>query len=331
MLRKKAQDLLPSVWRRLCIRRSRERHSAHLTRTGRPSMSQGDVVENPCGTNHSSSGLRRGPQYVVSALRLRPDFVLYSTLVLHGWGTVFPLRAQTDLSLLQNPILDESDRRSMMFSFVERNLPPIELPATLAAWEARKRILLEQIHRLVGLEDLQHRGPIKWIARGLLDRDAYTIEKILYESYPGMMVPALVYTPKGLTAPAAAIVSITGHTTCDGKANVEAQARSVNLVRRGLIVVTIWVPLSATQVSIHVPDSPTGEVTITVCAAFLTPLERPRAWRFLTVFAPSTISMLAKTWTGIGLRLRANQVEVTAPIGLQHWIIASAWQFRSVQ
>jgi acetyl esterase/lipase len=238
MLRKKAQDLLPSVWRRLCIRRSRERHSAHLTRTGRPSMSQGDVVENPCGTNHPSSGLRRGPQYVVSALRLRADFVLYSTLVLHGWVTVFPLRAQTDLSLLQNPILDESDRRSMMFSFVERNLPPIELPATLAAWEARKPILLEQIHRLVGLEDLQHRGPIKWIARGLLDRDAYTIEKILYESYPGMMVPALVYTPKGLTAPAAAIVSITGHTTCDGKANVEAQARSVNLVRRGLIVVT---------------------------------------------------------------------------------------------
>ena len=100
-------------------------------------MSQG-CVEQHCVTNHPSSGLRRGPQNFVSAVRLRADFVLYCTLVLHGWGTVFPLRAQTDLSLLQTPILDESERRSMMFSFVERNLPPIELPDTLPSLGGKK-------------------------------------------------------------------------------------------------------------------------------------------------------------------------------------------------
>jgi hypothetical protein len=266
---------------------------------------------------------------------LLPKFwrLSFSTLILLSWGTAFPLCAQPDLDLLQKPILNPTERQSMMFSFVERNLRPIDLPSTLADWETRKPILLDQIHKLVGLEDLQHRGPVKWIAKGLLDRDSYTIEKILYESYPGMMVSALVYTPKGLTAPAPAMVSITGHTTCDSKANVEAQARSVNLARRGLIVVTYdYIGTFERNTGIN-PSAglPYGGVTITACAAFLIRRERPPAWRFSTVFAPSTISMLAKTWTGIGLVSRENQVGVTAPIGLQRWIIESVWQFQSVR
>ena len=158
-------------------------------------------------------------------------------LILVGVGFTLPLYAQSYAELLQKPILSEAEGHSMMFGFVERNLRRLELPSTLKAWEARKPLLLDQIQRVVGLENLDQRGPVKWISKGLLDRDGYTIEKIIYESYPGMMVPALVYTPKGLTAPAPAMVSIPGHVYCEGKANVEAQARSVNLVRRGLIVI----------------------------------------------------------------------------------------------
>ena len=139
---------------------------------------------------------------------------------------------------LSTPILPEPERHSMMYSFVDRNLGPIDLPTTLAAWEQRKPLLRNQIRQAIGLDDLDERRPLKWISKGFINRQDYTIEKIIYESYPGMMVPALVYTPNGLTAPAPAIVSIPGHAYCEGKANVEAQARSVNLVRRGIIVIT---------------------------------------------------------------------------------------------
>lgn len=50
-------------------------------------------------------------------------------------------------------------------------------------------------------------------------------------------MPALVYVPKGLRAITPAMVSISGHEYCDSKAGLSVQARSVNLVRRGFIVI----------------------------------------------------------------------------------------------
>lgn len=150
----------------------------------------------------------------------------------------FTSYGQSLQEILQRPILAEFERQSMMYSFVDRNLSPIEFPSTLTAWKERKTLLRDQIQKVVGLEDVDKRGAVKWISKGFVDRQDYTIEKIIYESYPGMMVPALVYTPSKLSVPAPAIVNIPGHVYCEGKANVEAQARSVNLVRRGLIVIT---------------------------------------------------------------------------------------------
>jgi cephalosporin-C deacetylase-like acetyl esterase len=140
------------------------------------------------------------------------------------------------LEALTRPILPEPQRRSMMYAFVERNLAELPVPATRTAWEAQRAQLRERILRSVGLPDLDRRAPVRWSSKGTIAREGYTIEKILYESYPGMWVPALVYTPEGLSAPAPAMVSIPGHNYCDGKAGPTVQARSVNLARRGVIV-----------------------------------------------------------------------------------------------
>jgi hypothetical protein len=103
------------------------------------------------------------------------------------------------------------------------------LPETRAAWESRKPQLRKEILQSVGLEDIDRRGPVRWSSRGRIDREDYSIEKILYESYPGMMVPALVYVPKNLNGRAPAIVGISGHNYCEGKAVLHVQSRSVNL------------------------------------------------------------------------------------------------------
>src|SRR5262245_31693596 len=104
--------------------------------------------------------------------------------------------AQSYLEFLQRPILERDEARFMMYSYVDRNMPPIKLPGDKAAWEAARPQVLADIRRLVGLDEVERRRPVKWTSKGGIDRETYTIEKILFESYPGMMVPALVYTPK---------------------------------------------------------------------------------------------------------------------------------------
>ena len=90
----------------------------------------------------------------------------------------------------------------------------------------------------MGIDDILAQHKLKVVSKGTLDRDGYTIEKIDYESYPGMTVPALVWVPKNLTGKAPAIVSISGHLYCGSKAGDYVQARSYNLVRRGFIVIS---------------------------------------------------------------------------------------------
>ena len=136
------------------------------------------------------------------------------------------------------PILPETMRRCQMYSFVDQNIPPLPRFATLAEWRNYKAQLRPRILRLIGIDDILAHEPLKVNHRGVLDRDGYTIEKISYESYPGMYVPALVWVPKGLRGKAPAAVSISGHTYCDSKAADYVQARDYNLVRRGFIVIS---------------------------------------------------------------------------------------------
>jgi len=160
----------------------------------------------------------------------------FTVLIFVAFGS--PLAGQPWLDFLKIPVLADDDRSSMMFSHVDRHLPTIEIPATKGAWEETRGPLRQRILKLVGLEDLERRGPVRWSSKGRIERDSYTIEKILFESYPGMSVPALVYIPKRLTGPAPAVISIPGHVYCEGKASVSTQARCVNLARRGIIALT---------------------------------------------------------------------------------------------
>ena len=72
-----------------------------------------------------------------------------------------------------------------------------------------------------------------------LRRDGYTIEKLTYESWPGMAVPALLYVPERIPpGKAPGVVSISGHHYRASKAADYVQARNVNLVRRGCVVLS---------------------------------------------------------------------------------------------
>ena len=81
--------------------------------------------------------------------------------------------------------------------------------------------------------------PLRVRVKETLRRDGYTIEKLTYESWPGMAVPALLYVPERIPPEKApGVVSISGHHYRASKAADYVQARNVNLVRRGCVVLS---------------------------------------------------------------------------------------------
>src|SRR6185503_13055811 len=72
-------------------------------------------------------------------------------------------------------------------------------------------------------------------SKGGLQRDGYRIEKLTFESYPGMAIPAILFLPGGIIGRVPGIVSISGHTALS-KAADYVQQRNVNLALRGCVV-----------------------------------------------------------------------------------------------
>lgn len=70
--------------------------------------------------------------------------------------------------------------------------------------------------------------PLNARITGVVERDAYRVEKIIFESRPGLLVTANLYLPKGRSFPLPAVVGTCGHSE-DGKANVAYQSFSQGL------------------------------------------------------------------------------------------------------
>jgi dienelactone hydrolase len=72
---------------------------------------------------------------------------------------------------------------------------------------------------------------------GTIEADDYIVEKLVFESFPGYFVPALLYKPKRLVSPLPGVLSPCGHSTT-GKAAGAYQILHINLAMRGYVVLT---------------------------------------------------------------------------------------------
>jgi hypothetical protein len=125
----------------------------------------------------------------------------------------------------------------MMRRFVDRQLVPPAAPANREEWLRDREHLRHEILTAVGIDDLvPPRWPLGLQFKGTIQRQGYRIERLTFESYPGMAVTALLYLPEGTSGRVPGIVSIAGHVYGLGKAADFLQQRNVNLVRRGCVV-----------------------------------------------------------------------------------------------
>ena len=77
--------------------------------------------------------------------------------------------------------------------------------------------------------------PLKARITGVVERDDYKIEKIIFESRPNFLVTANLYVPKGRKFPLPGVVGTCGHSS-NGKASEPYQSFAQGLARQGYVV-----------------------------------------------------------------------------------------------
>jgi len=104
---------------------------------------------------------------------------------------------------------------------------------TKADAEAHVKTLQGLIHESFG--SFPERTPLKPRVTGVVERDTYRIEKVIFESRPQFMVTANLYVPKNRPYPLPGVVGSCGHST-NGKAAEAYQSFAQGLARQGYVV-----------------------------------------------------------------------------------------------
>jgi hypothetical protein len=100
-------------------------------------------------------------------------------------------------------------------------------------WVRRQEEVRETLMRIVG--PFPEKTPLNPKVVGVLEKDGYRVEKLIYESMPNFYVTACIFIPDNLEGKAPAILYLSGH-TADGFRSPSYQETIINLVRKGFVV-----------------------------------------------------------------------------------------------
>lgn len=112
-------------------------------------------------------------------------------------------------------------------------------PASRAAWERRARELRRHILVSAGLRPMPARTPLRPQIFGRVERSGYTVEKVYFESHPGLFVTGNLYRPLGKRGPFPVVLNPHGHWTygrLEATDNYSGPELGASLARQGAIV-----------------------------------------------------------------------------------------------
>lgn len=134
-------------------------------------------------------------------------------------------------------VLDQTPPE-MMLRYFRNNASALSAqhrgPDSLSAWQQRQGELRSLLWKSLGSFPLDDRPGIRARLVGTIDHGDHFVEKIVYESLPGLYVTALVYVPKRLRGPAPAVICVNGHWP-QSKHTPIIQRRAIMLARMGVI------------------------------------------------------------------------------------------------
>ncbi len=78
-------------------------------------------------------------------------------------------------------------------------------------WDQQKEELRRQLFEMLSLDPLPTKTELQATVTGTIEQPEFTVEKLHFQSRPGLYVTANVYIPKSLAKPAPAILYVCGH------------------------------------------------------------------------------------------------------------------------
>lgn len=137
--------------------------------------------------------------------------------------------------------IPDHDRRLTQFRHTDTEFTN-PIPAyDRAEWEARRERLRKQVLFSAGLMPLPPKTALNPEVFGRLDRDGYSIEKVVLQTYPGFYLGGNLYRPRGASGPLPAVVSPHGHWRYGRLENQDLNSvptRAINLAKQGYVVFT---------------------------------------------------------------------------------------------
>ncbi len=124
--------------------------------------------------------------------------------------------------------------------------------ATPEQWHAHRNYLKAVFLDAVGGLPA-HRTPLNARSMGQLNMGDYVIERVVFESVPGMVVTANVYRPPSVSSPAPAVLVACGHAEV-GKANERYRRLCTSLALKGYVVLT-YDPIGQGERYMYVDDA----------------------------------------------------------------------------
>jgi hypothetical protein len=110
---------------------------------------------------------------------------------------------------------------------------------TLAQWEARREVLRKQILSAAGLLPMPEKPALHAEIFGRIEKQGYSVEKVLLETMPGYYLGGNLYRPRGKTGRFPGVVSPHGHWDygrLENTPTTSVPARCINLARQGYVV-----------------------------------------------------------------------------------------------
>ena len=82
---------------------------------------------------------------------------------------------------------------------------------TLTDWEAKRPELRRQLFEMLGLDPLPPKTDLQPVITGKTEHEEFTVEKLHFQSSPGLYVTGNLYLPKNATGPLPTVLYVCGH------------------------------------------------------------------------------------------------------------------------
>jgi len=83
--------------------------------------------------------------------------------------------------------------------------------ASLDQWKSRREVYYRQFREMLGLEPMPPRTDLKPVMTGQVEAEGFVVEKLHFQSLPGLYVTAHLYRPKEVHEPLPAVLYVCGH------------------------------------------------------------------------------------------------------------------------